>query len=178
MATLPIPIMSFLLARRVGDAATRIGPRIFLIAGPIVAGIGLLLVRPSSHGFNIVSQLLPGMTLLATGLVATVTPLTSICMSAVDPSHGGIASAVNNAVSRLAGLIAVACIGLIAAGTLTDASFLRLVQVSAVLFIAGAIVSAVMINNPAVPAQSVPCEVAALCRDRLGAQPALASSGS
>src|SRR5262249_50762911 len=120
LATLPIPILSFAFARHVGDAATRIGSRIFLIIGPIIAGVGLLLIRPTAGGFNVISQLLPGMTLFATGLVVTVTPLTSICMSAVEPIHGGIASAINNAVSRLAGLVAVACMGLIAAGTLTD----------------------------------------------------------
>ena len=178
LVTLPIPILSFLFARHVGDAATRIGPRPFLIAGPIIAGVGLLLIRPAAHGFNLAFQLLPGMALFATGLVVTVTPLTSICMSAVDPIHGGIASAINNAVSRLAGLVAVACMGLIAAGTLTEASFLRLVQVSAVLFIAGAVVCVVTITNPVARAESVPCDVAALCRDRAGAQPALASRSS
>jgi hypothetical protein len=114
------------------------------------------------------------MSLLALGLVATITPLTSVSMSSVDPLHGGIASAVNNAVSRLASLIAVACMGLIAAGTLTDASFVRLAGVSGVLFIIGAVISGVMISNPARP-QPLPCEVAALCRDRAGVQPALAS---
>ena len=178
LVTLPIPILSFLFARHVGHAAARIGPRIFLIAGPIIAGIGLLVIRPTPVGFNVVSQLLPGMTLFATGLVVTVTPLTSISMSAVAPVHGGIASAINNAISRLAGLIAVACMGLIAAGTLTDASFLRLIQVSAALFIVGAVVCAVTITNPVAPSEPVPCEVAALCRDRAGAQPALVSSGS
>ncbi len=177
LATLPIPILSFLFARRIGDAATRIGPRIFLIAGPAVAGVGLLLIRPMTHGFNVVSHLLPGMTLFATGLVVTITPLTSICMSAVDPIHGGIASAINNAVARLAGLIAVACMGLIAAGTLTDASFLRLVHVSAALFIMGGVVCAVTITNQAASAEPLPCEVAAVCRDRAGVQPALASGG-
>jgi hypothetical protein len=177
LATLPIPILSFLFARHVGDAATRIGPRIFLIAGPTVAGVGLLLIRPMAHGFNVVSHLLPGMALFATGLVVTITPLTSICMSAVDPIHGGIASAINNAVARLAGLIAVACMGLIAAGTLTDASFLRLVHVSAALFIMGGVVCAVTITNQVASAEPLPCEVAAVCRDRAGVQPALASGG-
>jgi predicted MFS family arabinose efflux permease len=178
LATLPIPILSFLFARHVGDVATRVGPRIFLIAGPIIAGIGLLLIRPTAESFNVVSQLLPGMILLAAGLVLTVTPLTSVSMSAADPINSGIASAINNAVSRLAGLIAVALMGLIAAGPLNDASFLRLVQVSAVLFIMGAVVCAVTITNPAVQPASLPCEVAALCRDRPGAQPALASSNT
>jgi hypothetical protein len=178
LVTLPIPILSFLFARHVGDAATRIGSRVFLVVGPMIAGAGLLLIRPTAHNFNVVAQLLPGMVLLATGLVVTVTPLTSVCMSAVDPIQGGIASAINNAVSRLAGLIAVACMGLIAAGTLTDASFLRLVQVSAALFFLGAAVCAVTITNPAARAEHLPCGVAALCRDRAGAQPALASGQS
>jgi EmrB/QacA subfamily drug resistance transporter len=177
LATLPIPIMSFLFARRVGKMAARIGPRIFLMTGPLLGGIGLLLIRPSGHGFNVITQLVPGMTLLAIGLVATVTPLISVALSSVEPAHSGIASAINNAVSRLASLIAVACVGLIAAGTLTDSSFVRLVQVSAVLFFIGAVICGVTVASPAVPAEPVACDVAALCRDRLGAQPALASSG-
>jgi EmrB/QacA subfamily drug resistance transporter len=178
LATLPIAVMSFLFARHVGSVAARIGPRMFLITGPALAGIGLLLIRPSTHGFNVITQLLPGMTLLAIGLVATVTPLTSVCLSSVDSVHSGIASAINNAVSRLAGLIAVACMGLIAAGALTDASFIRLLEVSAVLFIIGAVICGVTVTNPAIPAELLPCEVAALCRDRPGVQPALASRGS
>ena len=68
--------------------------------------------------------------------------------------------------------------GLIAAGTLTEASFLRLVQVSAALFIVGAVVCAVTITNQVASAEPLPCEVAALCRDRAGVQPALASGGA
>jgi EmrB/QacA subfamily drug resistance transporter len=178
LATLPIPVMSFLVARHVGSTAARIGPRMFLMTGPALAGLGLLLIRPTTRGFHVVTQLLPGMTLLAIGLVATVTPLTSVCLSSVDSVHSGIASAINNAVSRLAGLIAVACMGLIAAGSLTDASFVRLMQASAVLFIIGAVIGGVTVTKPTVPAELLPCEVAALCRDRPGVQPALASSGA
>jgi flagellar motor component MotA len=83
-------------------------------------------------------------------------------MAAVDPMYGGIAAAINNAVLRLAGLIAVACMGLIATGTLTDASFLRLIQVSAVSFIVGAVVCAVTITSPVAPAEPVSCEAAAM----------------
>jgi predicted MFS family arabinose efflux permease len=175
LATLPIPIMSFLFAKHVGRMAARIGPRIFLIAGPLLGGIGLLLIRPSAHGFNVITQLLPGMTLLASGLVATVTPLVSVALSSVEPARSGIASAINNAVSRLASMIAVACMGLIAAGTLTDSSFVRLVQVSAVLFFIGAVICGVTVTSPAVTPEPVACDIAALCRDRFGAQPALAS---
>ena len=177
LATLPIPIMSFLFARHVGSLAARVGPWIFLVTGPGLAGIGLLLIGPFEDGFNVITQLLPGMMLLGIGLVATVTPLISVALSSVEPARSGIASAINNAVSRLAALISVACMGLIAAGTLTDASFVRLVQVSAMLFFFGAVICGVTVTRPSVSAETVACEVAALCRDRPGVQPALVSTG-
>ena len=71
---------------------------------------------------------------------------------------------------RLSALIDVACTGLIAAGTLNDASFARLLEVSAVLFFVGAVISGVTITNPPVPAEPVSSEVAAISRDRQGAQ--------
>ena len=74
-------------------------------------------------------------------------------MSSVESAHSGIAAAIQNAVGRTSALIAVACMGLIAAGTLTDASFARLLQVGAVLFFIGAVISGVTITNPAVPQQ-------------------------
>ena len=156
LITLPTPVLSFLFARRVGRVSARIGPRVFLTAGPALAGIGLLLIRPSAYGFNLVTGLLPGRIVLAVGLVATITPLTAVNLSSVEPAHSGIASAIQNGVGRLSTLIAVGCMGLIAAGTLTDASFERLLQVSAVLFFIGAVISAVTITNRTVTADRVP----------------------
>src|SRR5271169_35338 len=166
LATLPTPVMSFLFARRIGAVVARIGPRIFVMAGPVLAGIGLLLIRPAAHGFNIVTDLLPGRIVLATGLVLTITPLTALNLSAVESVHSGIAAAIQNVVGRTSALIAVACVGLIAAGTLTDASFARLLQVGAVLFFIGAVISGVTITNPPVPAEPLPGEVAAVGRDQ------------
>jgi EmrB/QacA subfamily drug resistance transporter len=162
LATLPTPVISFLFARRVGAMAARIGPRIFVMTGPVVAGFGLLLIRPSGHGFNVVTHLLPGMIVLAIGLVLTITPLTTVNLSAVEPVHSGIAAAIQNATGRTSALIAVACVGPIAAGALNDASFTRLLQVSAVLFLIGAVISGVTITNPTValsplPVKSPPC---------------------
>jgi EmrB/QacA subfamily drug resistance transporter len=149
LATLPSPVMSFLFARRVGRMAARIGPKAFLIAGPVLAGVGVLLIRPSAHGFNIVTDLLPGRIVLATGLALTITPLTALNLSAVDPAHSGIAAAIQNVVGRTSALIAVACVGLVAVDTPTDASFARLLQVSAVLFFIGAVLSGVTITHSA-----------------------------
>jgi EmrB/QacA subfamily drug resistance transporter len=152
LVTLPTPVMSFLFAKRVGGHAARIGPRIFLTTGPVLAGFGLLLIRPSAHGFNIFSDLLPGMTVLAIGLVLTSTPLTAANLSSIQPANSGLAAAMQNAVGRTSALTSVACVGLIAAGTLTDASFTRLLQVAAVLFFIGAVISRFTFSKPGVPA--------------------------
>jgi hypothetical protein len=138
LVTLANPVMSFLFAKRVGALAARIGARFFLTTGPVLAGVGLLLIRPSLHGLNIVTHLLPGMIVLAIGLVLTSTPLTAANLTSVNPTNSGVAAAVQNAVGRTSALTAVACVGLIAGGTLTDASFARLLQVAAVLFFVGA----------------------------------------
>jgi EmrB/QacA subfamily drug resistance transporter len=178
LATLPIPAVSFVFARHVGRTAARVGPRPFLIAGPALAAVGLLLIRPRDNGFHAITDLVPGMTVLAIGLVATVTPLTSVTLASVPTEHSGIASAINNAVSRLAALMSIGSIGLISVGSANATGFARVLEVSAVLFALGALCAALLISNPTAEQQLVSCDVAALCRDRPGVQPALASSSS
>jgi hypothetical protein len=160
--------MSFLFARRVGGVAARIGPRIFLMTGPALAGLGLLLIRPTAHGFHVVTDVLPGRILLAIGMVLAITPLTAVNLSAVKSAHSGIAAAIQNATGRTSALIAVACVGLITANRLTDASFTRLLGVSAVLFFVGAVIGGLGIKNRAVASEPVSDE----------AQPHFASSMS
>jgi EmrB/QacA subfamily drug resistance transporter len=173
IATLPLPVLSFLLSRRIGALSARFGPRIFMTAGPVIAGIGFLLMRPAEGSFNFWVQLLPGLVLFGLGLSITVTPLTSAILAAVDPAQSGIGSAINNAVSRIAGLVGVAFAGIIAAGALNYASFRRLAIVTAGLFLVGGIVSAFGIRNPAHPAKPVGPEAIAGCRDRIGAPPGI-----
>lgn len=178
LATLPIPAVSFVLARHVGRIAARVGPRTFLITGPGLAAVGLLLIRPKANGFHALTDLVPGMTVLAIGLVATITPLTSVTLASVPTEHSGLASAINNAVSRLAALMSTGSIGLLSVGAASAPGFARALEVSAALFAVGALGAALLITNPPARRQPVPCEVAALCRDRPGAQPCLASSPS
>jgi hypothetical protein len=178
LATLPIPALSFVFARHVGRIAARVGPRAFLIAGPALAGIGLLLIRPKPNGFHAITDLVPGMTVLAIGLVATITPLTSVTLASVPTDHSGLASAINNAVSRLAALMSIGSMGLISVGTASATGFAHVLEVSSALFALGALCAALLITNPPAGCQSVPCDIAALCRDRPGAQPALASGPS
>jgi EmrB/QacA subfamily drug resistance transporter len=161
LITLPSPIVSLLFARGVGRLAARIGPRIFLMTGPALAGLGLLLIRPSAQAFYILTDVLPGRILLAIGMVLALTPLTAVILSAVKPAQSGIAAAIQNATGRTSALIAVACVGLIAADRMTDASFTRLLQVSALLFFIGAVIGGLAVRNSAVHAEPVPDEVAA-----------------
>jgi EmrB/QacA subfamily drug resistance transporter len=170
IATLPLPVLSFLFAARVGAVAAKFGPHVFMAAGPLIAAAGFLLMRPNAGHFDFWLQLLPGLLLFGVGLTMTVTPLTSAILAAVDPSQSGIGSAINNAVSRIAGLIAVALAGVIAAGAMDFDSFRRLAVVTAALFAVGGVVAAIGIRNPVKP-KPVADQAIAQCCDRAGAPP-------
>jgi EmrB/QacA subfamily drug resistance transporter len=171
IATLPLPILSFLLAARVGALAARFGPRLFMAAGPLIAAAGFMLMRPREGDFDFWWQIVPGLVLFGLGMTITATPLTSAILGAVEPSQSGIGSAINNAVSRIAGLIAVALAGVIAGGTLDFDSFRRVALVTAALFSLGGVVAAIGIRNPVKPAEPVVAEAMAQCRDRAAAPP-------
>jgi MFS family permease len=158
LITLPSPILSLLFARGVGGMAARLGPRIFLMAGPALAALGLLLIHPTAHGFHVVTNVLPGRILLAIGMVLAVTPLTAVNLSAVKAAHSGIAAAIQNATGRTSALIAVACVGLITTNRMTEVGFTRLLQVSALLFVIGAVIGCLAIRNPAGAPEPVPDE--------------------
>src|SRR5690606_13770282 len=113
LATLPPTLVMLLLSSRIGALAGRLGPRLFMTVGPIVGGIGFLLLLTVTADENYWLQLLPGLILFGIGLSITVAPLTSAILGAIDEGQAGIGSAVNNAVARVAGLVAVACAGLI-----------------------------------------------------------------
>ena len=110
-AFLPLTAMMFTLSRRFGRLADKYGPRWFMGFGPIIAGAGLaLLMRLDSHA-DYFTQLLPALIVFGLGLSLTVAPLTSTVLSAVDEKHAGVASGVNNAIARVAGLLAIAVLG-------------------------------------------------------------------
>jgi EmrB/QacA subfamily drug resistance transporter len=148
LASLPATIVMILFSSRVGALAGRLGPRLFMTAGPLVMAAGLLLMLTISHRFDYWIQVLPGTLVFGAGLTLTVAPLTSAILGAIDKARSGIASAVNNAVARVAGLIAVALLGVIAGGSLDLAGFHRTVIITAVLMAVGGIVSFLGIRNP------------------------------
>lgn len=108
LSTLPASILLFLLARRFGALADRYGPRLFMGSGPIVAGGGLLLLTRLGARPDYLTDVLPGVALFGLGMSMTVAPLTSTVLSAAPSAHSGIASGVNNAISRVAGLLIIA----------------------------------------------------------------------
>ena len=110
-AFLPFTVTMFLLSRRMGGLADRIGPRLFMGVGPIIAGAGLLLLLRVGEDAPYVTEVLPGVLVFAFGMTCTVAPLTAAVLAAVDDSRSGVASGVNNAISRIAGLLAIAVIG-------------------------------------------------------------------
>jgi EmrB/QacA subfamily drug resistance transporter len=111
LATTPISILMFFLSPRFGRIASGTGPRLPMSVGPIVGGIGLLMLLRVGSDPSYVADVLPGLLVFGIGLSATVAPLTATVLDSVDEHHVGIASGVNNGVSRVAGLLAIAVLG-------------------------------------------------------------------
>ena len=91
-----------------GRIATSTGPRVPMSVGPIVGGIGLLLLTRVDANPNYVTDVLPGVIVFGLGLSATVAPLTATALNSVAENRVGVASGINNAVSRVAGVLAIA----------------------------------------------------------------------
>ncbi len=107
-ALLPITVVMLLLSARMGRLAQRIGPRLPMTVGPVIAGCGLALLVRVGPDASYLRDLLPAVLVLALGLATTVAPLTATVLAAAPAHQVGVASAVNNDVARTAGLLAVA----------------------------------------------------------------------
>jgi EmrB/QacA subfamily drug resistance transporter len=161
LATLPVTIISILLSSRVGALAGRYGPRLFMTVGPLITAFGFFLYAFAGAHPNYWTQILPGVILFGFGMTITVAPLTSAILGAIDGRQAGIGSAINNAVSRVAGLVAIAFVGLIVGPQLDVAGFQRGVVVTAILLVLGGVTSWIGIRNSVVPAPVVGAEAAA-----------------
>ncbi|HEV2375654.1 MAG TPA: MFS transporter [Streptosporangiaceae bacterium] len=155
LSLLPPTILMLVLSSRAGALAQRTGPRWLMTFGPLVCAAGLLLATRIGPHASYVADVLPSVTLFGLGLSATVAPLTATVLASADVRHAGVASGVNNAVARAAGLLAVA--GLPAAVGLTSSSyhhplslyssFQAAMVVCVVLLVAGGLLSALTIDN-------------------------------
>ena len=113
-ASLPITALMLLLSTSAGALAQRVGPRIPLTVGPLVAAVGLVLMSQIDRGDSYLASVLPAVIVFGLGLTLVVAPVTATVMAAADERHSGIASGINTAVSRLSGLIVVAVLPLVA----------------------------------------------------------------
>ncbi|MBO0815236.1 MAG: DHA2 family efflux MFS transporter permease subunit, partial [Actinobacteria bacterium] len=113
-AMLPVTVLMLLLSPRMGALVPRTGPRLPMTAGPLIAGGGLALMARITPGASYIPAVLPAVALFGLGLSITVAPLTSAVLASVSQDQAGLASGINNAVARIAGLFAVAVLPLLA----------------------------------------------------------------
>jgi hypothetical protein len=155
-ATLPITVIMLLLSARMGRLSARIGPRIPMTVGPIVAGGAMLWLSRIGAGSTYFGDVLAPMILFGLGLSITVAPLTSTVLAAAPDHQAGIASAINNDVARVAGLLAVAVLPALAGLTpaayadpaLLSAGFSRAVIIAGILCAAGGLLALITIRSP------------------------------
>jgi EmrB/QacA subfamily drug resistance transporter len=167
LTTLPVTIIMFLLSRRWGALADKYGPRFFMGAGPLVAACGILLLLRTGLKTSFVGDLLPALIVFGLGLSLTVAPLTATVLADADESDAGIASAVNNAVARIAGLVGISAMSIVVSGTLVGDSFARnsdsvhafhmVLVICAALVAAGGVVGWLGIVNPSREVEAESC---------------------
>ncbi|GAA1642853.1 MFS transporter [Georgenia ruanii] len=156
LALLPLTAIMLTLSARSGRVATRIGPRLQLSIGPVVVGAGVAALAFTTAGSTYVIYTLPAIVILGLGLAITVAPLTATAMSSAPTQHSGIASAINNDVARVGGLLAVAVLPTLAGITgkayldpeTLAAGFTTAVLISGGLCVAAGLLAAATITNP------------------------------
>jgi EmrB/QacA subfamily drug resistance transporter len=152
-AILPVTMLLFVLSTRFGALADRYGPRLFMGAGPLVAALGMALMTRLDRHVDYLADLLPPLLVFGLGLAITVAPLTATVLAGADEHNAGVASGVNNAIARLAGLLGIAIVGAIVAARYGDSAdssegaFHLAMAISATLVAAGGLLGW-LIRNP------------------------------
>ena len=167
----PMTLIMFLLSPRAGALATRIGARLPMTIGPMVIAVGLLLFTRIGPGERYVTTVLPAVIVFALGLACTVAPLTSTVLSSVSDAELGIASGVNNAAARLAGLLSVAVLPSIvhldttlSAGVLT-AKVAAALRICAVIAVLGGVIAWLTVGDKPAETQTRPVDLMLPCYD-------------
>jgi EmrB/QacA subfamily drug resistance transporter len=150
LVLVPITIVMFLLSPRVGRLSMRYGPRFFMGVGPLVTAVGVVPLVRLKPGFDYWTELLPSLLLFSVGLSMIVAPLTSTVLADAGERDAGIASGVNNAVARVAGLLGIATVGAAIAGAdnkLDMSGFRMSMWITAALVAAGGVIGLAGIRN-------------------------------
>jgi EmrB/QacA subfamily drug resistance transporter len=150
LATVPITLVLFVLSPRVGRLSARFGPRLFMGGGPLVCAGALLWMRRLSADFSYWGDLLPPLLVFSVGLSLIVAPLTTTVLADAGERDAGIASGVNNAVARVAGLLGIAVVGAAIAGSdnrLDLAGFRLSMAITTALLALGGVIGLVGIRN-------------------------------
>jgi EmrB/QacA subfamily drug resistance transporter len=179
----PITVIMLLLSSRFGALSQRIGARIPMTVGPLIVAIGLVLFAQIGPGDHFATTVLPAAIVFGFGLAVTVAPLTAAVLGAVSNEQAGIASGVNNAVARLAGLLSVAVlptlVGLDAAGNdpqkFTDA-FANAMYISAVVAALGGGIAFLTIRTTRVVQPTTTAAILQPCTEACRAEPLAAAS--
>ncbi|MDQ0582433.1 MFS transporter [Streptomyces rishiriensis] len=156
-ALLPTTVLMLLLSARSGELAEHIGPRIPLTVGPLLCAAGMLLMLRVGTGASYAADVLPAVLVLGFGMVALVAPLTATVLASVDVARAGVASGVNNAAARAAGLVAVAALPLLTgmsaeayrSAAAFDDAFRRAMVLCAGVLAVGAVVAFATVRRPA-----------------------------
>ncbi|MFB6634180.1 MFS transporter [Streptomyces sp. NPDC090082] len=167
-ALLPTTVLMLLFSARSGELGEKIGPRIPLTVGPLLCAAGMLLMMRVGEDASYVRDVLPATLVLGVGMTALVAPLTATVLASVDVARAGLASGINNAAARAAGLVAVAALPLLAgmgpdaylSADEFDATFRRAMPMCAGILVVGAALAWTTMRTPAAPAGCHPeCRV-------------------
>ncbi|MFF8231545.1 MFS transporter [Streptomyces caelestis] len=155
-ALLPTTALMLVLSARSGELADRIGPRLPLTVGPLLCAAGMLLMLRVGPGASYVAEVLPALVVLGMGMVTLVAPLTATVLGSVDVARAGLASGINNAAARAAGLVAVAALPLLAGmgeeayrePAAFDIAFGKAMGWCAGVLVVGSVVAAATVRRP------------------------------
>jgi EmrB/QacA subfamily drug resistance transporter len=151
ISLLPVTVVMFFLSPRMGRLSMQYGPRLFMALGPVLAGLGVLAYTRLPQDVTYWVDVLPALLVFSLGLSLTVAPLTTTVLADARAGDAGVASGVNNAIARIAGLLAIAILGILAAGGgdhLTEHGFHLTMAAVSGLLVCGGLIGAIGIRNP------------------------------
>ncbi|MEU9339054.1 MFS transporter [Streptomyces sp. NPDC048290] len=156
-ALLPTTVLMLLFSARSGELSDKIGPRIPLTVGPLLCATGLLLMTRVGPHASYLTDVLPALVVMGLGMVTLVAPLTATVLASVDTARAGLASGINNAAARAAGLVAVAALPLLSgmgedayrSPTAFDSAFMRAMVICAGVLVVGSVVAFATVRRPA-----------------------------